>query len=202
MRAFSTGVLTLAVLCATPPEGFQAAPPQTQDPQATSSATSVASDSATRAPRLSDADEARARGLEGRLKCPVCRTQSVLESTSFMALEMRAKIRELIAAGRTDGEILDYFADRYGDYILLEPRKTGFALSAYLLPALAMLAGGAAIVTVLARRRSGTRATSAEQSGREESGAARGEAPATGPEAQISPAERTRIEEELERYTV
>jgi cytochrome c-type biogenesis protein CcmH len=153
-------------------------------------------DGAAPAPRLSDAGEARARALEGRLKCPVCRTQSVLESTSFMALEMRAKIRELIAAGRSDGEILDYFADRYGDYILLEPRKRGFALSAYALPAAAVLLGAAGILAALVRRRALPGRSNANGAG----GSA-GDGRGPGPD-RLSEADRARVEHELERYTV
>jgi cytochrome c-type biogenesis protein CcmH len=153
-------------------------------------------DGAAPAQRLSDAGEARARALEGRLKCPVCRTQSVLESTSFMALEMRAKIRELIAAGRSDGEILDYFADRYGDYILLEPRKRGFALSAYALPAAAVLLGAAGILAALVRRRALPGRSNANGAG----GSA-GDGRGPGPD-RLSEADRARVEHELERYTV
>jgi cytochrome c-type biogenesis protein CcmH len=147
-------------------------------------------------PRLSDAQEARARSLEAKLKCPVCRTQSVLESTSFMALEMRAKIRELIAAGRTDRQILDYFVDRYGDYILLEPRRRGFGLSAYLLPLLAVLAGAALLAAGLRRkgRRAQGRATTSAAGGDREPGS-----PSVPP---LSDEDRTRVEEELRRYTV
>lgn len=155
-------------------------------------------DGAAPALRLSDAGEARARALEGRLKCPVCRTQSVLESTSFMALEMRAKIRELIAAGRSDGEILDYFADRYGDYILLEPRKRGFALSAYALPAAAVLLGAAGILWALLRRRALPGRSGADGAG---GPAADAKGPGPGPD-RLSEADRVRVERELERYTV
>ena len=171
--------------------------------QGTPAANAAVSDSTASVPRLSDTDEARARGLEGRLKCPVCRTQSVLESTSFMALEMRAKIRQLIAAGRSDGEILDYFADRYGDYILLEPRKKGFALSAYLLPALAVLAGGAAILATLSRRRSGADASPVADLAEDGTGdGSPGRARSADTEGQpLSPADQARIEKELERYT-
>jgi cytochrome c-type biogenesis protein CcmH len=116
-----------------------------------------------------------------------------------MALEMRAKIRELIAAGRSDGQILDYFADRYGDYILLEPRKTGFALSAYLLPAIAVLGGGAALLAVLTRRKPTPAETPVNEPRPGPSGASAARAD---DEAQLSPAERARIEAELERYTV
>jgi cytochrome c-type biogenesis protein CcmH len=122
---------------------------------------------------LDAAGEARASSLEARLKCPVCRTQSVRESPSFLALEMRTRIREMIAAGRTDGEILDWFAARYGDDILLEPRKRGFGLAAWILPAAAILAGG-----VLLARRARDRA-----------------APPPAPE--LTPEERDRVEREL-----
>lgn len=168
----------------------------------------ASAESTLRLPRLSEAEESRARSLEGRLKCPVCRTQSVLESTSFMALEMRAKIRELIASGKSDREILDYFVDRYGDYILLEPRKAGFALSAYLLPALAVLGG--CVFLLLALRRAGSRRRGVDgashgdgrasaQSPKKDS-AAPAETPAA-PEI-LSPADSARVEEELKRYTI
>jgi len=137
---------------------------------------------------LTDAQEARAQDLEGRLKCPVCRVQSVRESTSFMALEMRAKIRELIAAGRSDGEVLQFFVDRYGDYILLEPRKRGFGLAAYALPLLAVLAG--VVLLLLGARRGRQRASAARETTSSPAASA------------LSPADRERVEEELKRYTV
>lgn len=137
---------------------------------------------------LTPEQEARAQRLEGRLKCPVCRTQSVRESTSFMALEMRSRIRELIAAGRSDREILRHFVDRYGDYILLEPRKEGFGLSAYLLPFLAVAAGG--ILLLLRMSRGARRVTAPEVV-----------PPSPTPGASGSP-DLHRVDEELKRYTL
>lgn len=133
---------------------------------------------------LTAEQEARAQGLEGRLKCPVCRTQSVRESTSFMALEMRRKIRQLVAAGRTDDEVLAYFAARYGDYILLEPRRQGFGLAAYALPFLAVLAGLAFLALAVRRRIAPPDALPEDRS------------------ARLDDASRARVEEELKRYTV
>lgn len=95
---------------------------------------------------LTEAQEARARGLEGRLKCPVCRSQSIRSSRSFMAEDMQRKIREMISEGRSDEEIVDYFVARYGEFILLTPPKRGFNLTAYLIPFLAVLVGGAGLV--------------------------------------------------------
>lgn len=100
---------------------------------------------------LTPEQESRALHLEGMLKCPVCRSQSVRQSGSFMAEDMQRKIRELIAAGRSDEEIKDYFVARYGDWILLTPPKSGFNLTAYLIPFVAVLAGGLGLF-VAARR--------------------------------------------------
>lgn len=95
---------------------------------------------------LTEAQEARARNLEGRLKCPVCRSQSIRSSRSFMAEDMQRKIREMIAEGRSDEEIVEYFVDRFGPYILLTPPRRGFNLTAYLIPFLAVVAGGAGLL--------------------------------------------------------
>ena len=129
----------------------------------------VAQDSATEAlsgtgrppVTLTPAEEARAREIEGALRCPVCRSQSIRQSRSFMAEDMKRRIRELVAEGRTNEEIRDFFVERYGSWILLEPPKTGFNLAAWLLPGAAVLAGAVGLV-VAARRwasRSPTRAS-------------------------------------------
>ncbi|HET6343200.1 MAG TPA: cytochrome c-type biogenesis protein [Gemmatimonadota bacterium] len=100
---------------------------------------------------LTPAQEARAREIEGALRCPVCRSQSIRQSRSFMAEDMKRRIRELIVEGRSDEEIRAFFVERYGTWILLEPPKSGFNLAAWLLPGAAVLAG--AVGLVLAARR-------------------------------------------------
>jgi cytochrome c-type biogenesis protein CcmH len=111
----------------------------------------VPSEVARPAIELTPEQEARARELEGAFRCPVCRSQSIRQSRSFMAEDMKRRIRELVAEGRTDEEVRDFFVERYGTWILLEPPKTGFNLAAWLLPGAAVLAG--AIGVVLAARR-------------------------------------------------
>ena len=100
---------------------------------------------------LTPEQEARAREIEGALRCPVCRSQSIRQSRSFMAEDMKRRIRELIVAGRSDEEIRAFFVDRYGSWILLDPPKRGFNLAAWLLPGAAVLIG--AVGLVLAARR-------------------------------------------------
>jgi len=100
---------------------------------------------------LTPEQEARARRIEDDLKCPVCRSQSIRQSRSFMADDMRRKVRQLVAEGRSDEEIRDYFVDRYGQYIVLAPPKSGFNLAAWLLPFFVVVVGGVG-VAVVARR--------------------------------------------------
>ncbi len=100
---------------------------------------------------LTPAQEARARALEGELRCPVCRSQSIRQSRSFMAEDMKRRIRILVAEGRTDDEIRSFFMERYGAWILLEPPRRGFHLTAWILPAAAVALGAVGLL-VAARR--------------------------------------------------
>jgi cytochrome c-type biogenesis protein CcmH len=100
---------------------------------------------------LTQEQETRARKLEDQFKCPVCRSQSIRQSRSFMAEDMKRRIRELVAEGRSDTEIKAHFTDRYGEWILLTPTRSGFNLTAWLLPFFVVLIGGFSLF-VLARR--------------------------------------------------
>jgi len=95
--------------------------------------------------------EAQTRALASQLRCVVCQGLSIQDSPSELAREMRALIREQLAAGRTPEEVKAYFVSRYGEWILLEPEPRGLNLAVYLLP-LAALAAGAAIVATAVRR--------------------------------------------------
>ncbi len=108
---------------------------------------------------LTPEQQERARALESDLKCPVCRSQSIHTSQSFMAEDMRRRVRQLVAEGRSDAEIRQYFVDRYGTWVLLTPPMAGFNLTAYLIPFLAVLVGAGALVLALRRwrRRAGGR---------------------------------------------
>jgi len=59
------------------------------------------------------------------LRCTVCQNQPVAESNADLARDMRAIIREQVQAGKSRDEIVAYFVDRYGDYVLVNPPKRG-----------------------------------------------------------------------------
>lgn len=95
--------------------------------------------------------EARATRLASELQCPVCQGQSIQASPSPLAQQMKDLIRTQVAEGRTDQEVRDYFVSKYGEWVLLEPKAAGFNLLVYVLPALALVAGGIFVAVVVRR---------------------------------------------------
>ena len=79
--------------------------------------------------------------VAAELRCLVCRGQSILESQSDLAQEMRALTKELLAEGNTPAEVRGYFVARYGEYVLLRPSARGMNWIVYLLPFGAILIG-------------------------------------------------------------
>lgn len=85
------------------------------------------------------------------LRCPVCQGVSIEDSPTELARQMRAVVREQLAAGRTPDQVRGYFIDKYGEWILLRPRASGFNLLVYVLPWLAILTGILVIVASVRR---------------------------------------------------
>jgi cytochrome c-type biogenesis protein CcmH len=96
---------------------------------------------------------ARAVRLSEQLRCLVCQNQTIAESNAELAVDLRRQVREQIAAGKSDAEIVDFMTARYGDFVLYRPplKATTFLLWAG--PALLLLAGFVVLVRVLRSRR-------------------------------------------------
>lgn len=95
--------------------------------------------------------EARARALDYEIRCVQCQNEPIAQSTADMAVDMRALVRERIAAGDTDEEIRRFFRERYGDFVLFRPPFDGRTWALWAAPFLLIAAGAGA---VLAARRS------------------------------------------------
>jgi cytochrome c-type biogenesis protein CcmH len=95
--------------------------------------------------------ETQVREIAQQLRCPVCQGLSVGDSPSELAHEMRDVVREQLRQGKTQAEVLDYFVQRYGEWILLAPPKHGFNLVIWVLPFL-LLPVGALVVYVRTRQ--------------------------------------------------
>ena len=69
--------------------------------------------------------EAKARELDHALRCVVCQSESVASSNATWAVEARQVIREQVAAGKCNAEVVDFFVERYGEFVLMSPRTSG-----------------------------------------------------------------------------
>ncbi len=94
---------------------------------------------------LSPALARKAEAIYWKLNCPVCAGQNVAESNSPVAKEMRALVRQMLQEGKSEQEILDYFVQRYGEWILAVPPARGVNRLLWWLPVL-ILAGGGVIL--------------------------------------------------------
>jgi cytochrome c-type biogenesis protein CcmH len=96
--------------------------------------------------------EARTEEVGGLLRCPVCQGLSVADSPATMAVNMRAEVRELLARGYTQEQILAYFEHSYGEFVRLEPPLRGVNWLVWLGPILALAAGGVFVARALGAR--------------------------------------------------
>jgi cytochrome c-type biogenesis protein CcmH len=83
----------------------------------------------------------RVQDVGEQLKCPVCQHESVADSSAAIAEQMRLVIRQQLQQGKSEQEVLNYFAAHYGQQILLTPQPQGFNLLAWLAPVLMLLFG-------------------------------------------------------------
>lgn len=107
------------------------------------------------APRLEtpadSALEAMTTRLASELRCPVCQGNSIQDSPSELAQQMRDLIRDQLRSGKSPDEVRAYFVDKYGEWILLSPKATGVNLVVYLVPFVAVLLGGFIVWRTLRR---------------------------------------------------
>ena len=96
-------------------------------------------------------DETTVHDVAAQLRCVVCQSLSVADSPSETASQMRGIIRERLAAGESPAEVRAYFVEKYGEWILLAPPKSGFNLLVWVVP-FAGLGLGLVLVAVVLRR--------------------------------------------------
>ncbi|MDX2471335.1 MAG: cytochrome c-type biogenesis protein CcmH [SAR324 cluster bacterium] len=98
------------------------------------------------------ADEAlehKVKELAHQLRCPTCQALSVKESEAGLATNMKTKIREMLVEGKSDEQVLQFFVDRYGEWILRSPPKTGTNLLLWLAPGVLTAFAAFSVIFVL-----------------------------------------------------
>ena len=105
------------------------------------------------APAFEDpAMQARYEHVIRELRCLQCRSESSADSNVQLAADLRRQVRELMAAGKTDEEILSYMTDRYGDYVLYQPPLVPRTWLLWAAPVLLVLGGGIIAAVVISRK--------------------------------------------------
>ncbi|EBN9019006.1 cytochrome c biogenesis protein CcmH [Salmonella enterica] len=103
-------------------------------------------------PFKDEAQEQQFRQLTEQLRCPKCQNNSIADSGSMIATDLRQKVYELIQEGKSNKEIVDYMVARYGNFVTYDPPLTPLTILLWVLPAAAVGAGGW-IVFARSRRR-------------------------------------------------
>ncbi len=97
--------------------------------------------------------ESRARALSANLRCVVCQNESIDDSNADLARDMRLVVRERLVEGDSDDQVMQFMVDRYGEFVLLSPRRDGVNVILWASAPIMLLLGlGMAFVAV--RRRS------------------------------------------------
>jgi cytochrome c-type biogenesis protein CcmH len=99
------------------------------------------------------AKEARARELSRELRCMVCQNQSIDDSEAPLARDLRLLVRERIASGDSDAQVIEFLVARYGEFVLLKPRLERQTLLLWAVPPLVLVVGGLALWIEARRRR-------------------------------------------------
>jgi cytochrome c-type biogenesis protein CcmH len=96
-------------------------------------------------PLTGEALEARTKEVASVLRCPVCQGLSVGDSPSPTAQNMKAHVKELLAQGYLEDQILAYFERSYGEFVRLEPARRGVNWLVWIAPVAALLLGVAVV---------------------------------------------------------
>lgn len=97
--------------------------------------------------------EARAREIARGLRCVQCQNQSIDESSAPLARDLRRLVRERLAAGDSDAEVVAEVRSRYGDFVLLKPPFDGRTLLLWVGPFAVLVVAGGLLVRRLGRMR-------------------------------------------------
>lgn len=96
--------------------------------------------------------QARYEKLIDQLRCLVCQNQTIADSHADLARDLRDRVAEQIAAGKSDAEIIDWLTARYGDFVLYKPPMQANTILLWSGPFLLLAIGGGILFVTLRRR--------------------------------------------------
>jgi len=96
--------------------------------------------------------EARMQSIAAELRCLVCQNQTIADSHSGLAEDLRREVRDQLRRGASDEQVVQYMTDRYGDFVRYRPPFKASTLVLWVGPVLLLVAGLAILAIVLRRR--------------------------------------------------
>ncbi|MBJ9237816.1 MULTISPECIES: cytochrome c-type biogenesis protein CcmH [Citrobacter] len=99
-----------------------------------------------------EAQEQQFRQLTEQLRCPKCQNNSIADSNSMIATDLRQKVYELMQEGKSQKEIVDYMVARYGNFVTYDPPLTPLTVLLWVIPVVAIGLGGWIIFARTRRR--------------------------------------------------
>lgn len=96
--------------------------------------------------------EARVYAVAEELRCLVCQNETIAASQADLAVDLRKQIRQKLAAGQSERQILDFMTERYGDFVLYRPPLKATTVALWVGP-FALLGIAAAVLVINIRRR-------------------------------------------------
>jgi cytochrome c-type biogenesis protein CcmH len=94
----------------------------------------------------------RVANLAHELRCLVCQNQTIAESNAPLAVDLRNQIREQLAAGKSEKQVVDFMVERYGDFVLYRPPFKATTILLWAGPFIFLIAGFWFLLRFLRRR--------------------------------------------------
>lgn len=96
--------------------------------------------------------EEKVNAVSDELRCLVCQNQTIADSHAALAVDLKNQVREMLAAGKSEQEVIDYMVERYGDFVRYRPPMKPTTMLLWFGPLLFLLVGGIFLIVSLKRR--------------------------------------------------
>lgn len=96
--------------------------------------------------------EARYKNLIGQLRCLVCQNQSIADSNAELAQDLRKEVYDMIIAGKSDQEVIDFLVARYGNFILYRPPLNAQTFLLWFLPGILVILALFFVIGIIKKR--------------------------------------------------
>jgi len=107
--------------------------------------------------------ERRVARLANELRCLVCQNQTLADSNAPLAVDLRNQIREQLASGKTERDVIDFMVARYGDFVLYRPPFKASTAALWLGPFVLLAVGAWLFLRIVRRRREAPELSAAER---------------------------------------